>query len=55
MTTRIITSLIALALLGACTGSQKLIDRGIEIASGDTAQSARPAGQFPPPFCSIDR
>jgi hypothetical protein len=53
MTTRIITSLIALALLGACTGSQNLIDRGIEIASGDTAQSALPAGQFPPRFAAL--
>ncbi|MCX8227437.1 MAG: YjbF family lipoprotein [Sulfitobacter sp.] len=53
MTTRIITSLIALALLGACTGSQNLIDRGIEIASGDTAQSALPAGQFPPRFATL--
>ena len=53
MTTRIITSLIALALLGACTGSQNLIDRGIEIAWGDTAQSALPAGQFPPRFAAL--
>lgn len=53
MITRVLASFLALALLGACSSADRLVDRGIAIATNDPGQKPLPNGQFPPRFAAL--